>query len=149
MSASIYNRINNFGTGKIYDYFDLTGATSIKTSYNETSTDGTKLRSATSFPKEDLYPVFTAAAKPRFFICLINLTEGNSSLINSLLLSVDPSSTMTISIILFFGFSFAFKTKGKFFLNRSIPLKFGITIDMVISFWLDCIYKILSLQNLS
>lgn len=45
---SIYNRINTFGTGKIYDYFDLTGAVSIKTNYNETSTDGAKLKSATS-----------------------------------------------------------------------------------------------------
>lgn len=45
MSLSLYKITNNFGTDVIYNYFDLSGSISIKTSYNESNNDGTKLKS--------------------------------------------------------------------------------------------------------
>jgi hypothetical protein len=45
MSASLYKASNVYGTDIIYNYFDLTSTTSISTSYAETQTDNTKLKS--------------------------------------------------------------------------------------------------------
>jgi hypothetical protein len=45
MSVSLYKASNVYGTDIIYNYFDLTSTTSISTSYTETQTDNTKLKS--------------------------------------------------------------------------------------------------------
>lgn len=45
MSSSLYKVTNSFGTDVIYNYFDLLSSSSIKTSYNESNTDNTKLQS--------------------------------------------------------------------------------------------------------
>lgn len=46
MSGSLYKVTNDLGSDVIYNYFDLNSASSISTSYNETNTDNTKLKSA-------------------------------------------------------------------------------------------------------